>query len=173
MKNIVLIGFMGTGKTTSGHILANRFGWDFIDVDQKIEEHCSMPIAHIFNRHGEEYFREQEKIVIEKLVNCSNSVIATGGGAILSDENVRNLKKCGTVVCLNASPETIIQRLEHDTVSRPLLNCPKRLERVTKLMQERHARYETADLCVDTDSIDPWEVTENIVKFFTVTLGKQ
>lgn len=169
MKNIVLIGFMGTGKTTSGHILANRFGWNFIDVDQKIEEYCNMPISHIFKLYGEKYFRKQEMAVIEKLVGCSNSVIATGGGAILSDDNVRNLKKCGVVVCLNARPETIVQRLQHDADSRPLLNSPDRLTNISKLMQERHVRYQTADLFVDTDTIDPWEVSENIIQFYKVS----
>lgn len=166
MKNIVLIGFMGTGKTTSGHLLAERFGWNFIDVDQKIEELCNMPVSHIFDKHGERYFREQEKQVIEKLVDSRNAVIATGGGAVLSDENIQNLKKCGAVVCLKASPETIVHRLEADQESRPLLKSPERLERVSKLMQERHTRYQTADLCIDTDGIDPWEVTENIINFF-------
>lgn len=170
MNNIVLTGFMGTGKTTSGHILAKRFGWKFIDVDRKIEEYCNMPISHIFAQYGEKYFREQEKIVIEKLVDCRNSVIATGGGAILSDDNIQNLKKCGVLVCLSARPETIVRRLEHEKVVRPLLNCPQRLERVTQLLQERYTRYQTADLCVVTDSINPWEVSENIVKFFTITL---
>lgn len=169
MNNIVLTGFMGTGKTTSGRILAEKLGWNFIDVDRKIEEYCNMLVSDIFAQYGEKYFREQERIVIKKLIDCQNSVIATGGGAVLSDVNRSNLKKCGVIVCLNARPETIVRRLEQDKVVRPLLSCPKRLERVTKLLQERHAKYQTADLCINTDSINPCEVADNIIKYITVS----
>lgn len=167
MNNIVLIGFMGTGKTTSGRMLANKLGWKFVDVDRKIEELCNMPVSAIFEQYGETYFREQEKALIRKLTKCRNTVIATGGGAIMADENLHNLKICGAIICLSAKPETIVRRLETDSVIRPLLNCPKRLERVTKLLEERRERYQNADLCVDTDLISPREVTEIIVEYFS------
>jgi shikimate kinase len=125
-----------------------------------------MPVSQIFFQYGEEYFREQEKLIIKDLSGCCKSVIATGGGAILLDENIRNLKNCGVVVCLSASPETIVKRLERDKAVRPLLKCPKRFERVTELLRERSTRYQTADLRIDTDALTPFEVAENVIHYY-------
>ncbi len=165
MDNIILVGFMGTGKTTTGQLLADRLEWTFIDVDQAIETECGMCVGDIFRTYGEAYFRETEKIVIKRLCSRRKLVIATGGGAVLSDENVRNLQQSGTVVTLEASPEAVLQRVANDPTPRPLLACSDKQAAIRQLMQGRAARYKIADLYIDTSSITPESVADMILDF--------
>ncbi|HOM27495.1 MAG TPA: shikimate kinase, partial [bacterium] len=119
-KNIVLIGFMGTGKTEVGILLAKRLNMNFVDTDKLIEEREKDRIVRIFEVKGEEYFREIEEKIIEEVSNYKNCVIATGGGAVIREKNYNNLKKNGILICLKATPEEIYKR----TISkkdRPLL----------------------------------------------------
>lgn len=160
--NIALIGFMGTGKTTIGQILANHLGRPFIDIDQRIEFESGMTIAEMFRLYGEPYFRERERHMIAAVANYKNVVIATGGGAVLEVENMINLKHNGTVICLAASSEVIIERLEKDG-TRPLLNLPDRQQTVAKLLLERSCRYQEADFSIDTNRISPQEAAEEII----------
>lgn len=160
--NIVLIGFMGTGKTTTGQMLANQLGRPFVDIDQKIEFENGMTIAEMFRLYGEPYFRERERHMIAAVSSYKDIVIATGGGAVLAPENIANLKQNGTVICLAASSEVIIERLEKDG-TRPLLNLPDRQEIVAKLLQERSYRYQEADFIIDTNRISPPEAAEEII----------
>lgn len=160
--NIVLIGFMGTGKTTIGQILATQLGRPFVDIDQKIEFESGMTIAEIFGLYGEPYFRERERHMIIAVSSYKNIVIATGGGAVLEMENITNLKHSGTVICLAASPEVIIERLGKDG-TRPLLNLPDRQQVVAKLLSERSHQYQEADISIDTNGLSPQEAAREII----------
>ncbi len=163
MKNIVLTGFMGTGKTEVGRLLARRLGYKFIDADSVIEEEQKIPITEIFKRFGEPYFRDIESNLIKRLSEMEGVVISTGGGAVLREENMNNLRKKGVIVCLMASPETIFERTKNDT-SRPLLQVQDPLQRIRELLEFRRPFYEKADIMIDTDGKTPQEVTEEIIK---------
>ena len=164
MRNIVLVGFMGTGKTTVGALLAARLGWNFIDVDREIEARCYMPVSQIFAEYGEPFFRQKETAVIKSLTRNTGMVVSTGGGAVLRDENIAALRQCGTIVRLNAQPELIIKRLEADQrVVRPLLNRPDKLQRIINMLADRQSRYELADFSIDTDHLTPAEVVQKIL----------
>lgn len=163
MKNIVLTGFMGTGKTEVGRLLARRLGYKFIDADSIIEEEQKMPITEIFKRFGEPYFRDIESEVIKRLSEMEKVIISTGGGVVLREENMNNLRKKGIIICLMASPETIYERTKDDT-SRPLLQVKDPLQRIRELLNFRRPYYEKADIMIDTDGKTPEEVAEDIIK---------
>ena len=120
-SNIVLIGFMGTGKTTVTRYLKNMLSMEEADVDAMIAEDQGMAIKDIFETRGEEYFRSCESRIIISLENCRRTIISCGGGAVLREENVRNLKKIGPIVLLTARPETILERVK-ESDERPVLN---------------------------------------------------
>lgn len=162
VENLVLIGFMGTGKTTIGQILAEKLDRSFVDIDKKIESENGMTIAEMFRLYGESYFRDRERCMIATVSSYKNSVIATGGGAILLPENITNLKLNGIVIALMASPEVIITRLGRDG-TRPLLNLPNRQQEIAKLLSERAQRYEEADISIDTNENSPQAVAEEII----------
>lgn len=164
MKNVVLIGFMGTGKTSTGRLLASRLGRPFIDIDSKIEQEENMTVQEIFERQGEEWFRQKERSVIAKLSSNTNTVIATGGGAVLYQSNRIRLRQNGVIVCLEASVQTIIDRTAGRN-SRPLLNCEDQVAKIVGLLAERHHAYSEADLIIDTSLISPQMVTEQIIDF--------
>lgn len=163
MKNVVLIGFMGTGKTTVGQLLAQRLDWSFVDLDQEIESQCKMTVRDIFANYGEAVFRQHESAMIKSMTARNNTIISTGGGAVLLDENIYNLRQCGPLVALKAQPEVIVKRVESDKrVSRPLLNRPDRLETVSNMLHDRRKRYAFADISIDTDYLSPDEVANKI-----------
>ena len=163
--NIVLIGLSGTGKTTTGKLLAERLGKVFVDLDQEIEYVCGMSVEEIFRSRGEEYFRSQERLAVRSVVLRRGLIVATGGGVVLASENVADLKTCGVVVLLKAPAEVILGRLERDSVARPLLNNADRLQGIEKMMKAREEKYRFADFVVDTTSRSPEEVVEAIVAF--------
>ncbi|GBF34205.1 shikimate kinase I [Desulfocucumis palustris] len=166
MKNIVLIGFMGTGKTTVGRRLALRLGLEFIDTDAEIERVAGKTIQDIFARHGLIRFRSEEALVIKRLSLQGGRVVATGGGAVLDSKNVDSLKKNGVLVRLTAPPEVIVQRVGKRR-NRPLLNHGGALlETVQRLMREREEIYgQAADFTVDTGALSKDETVERIVSF--------
>lgn len=164
MENIVLIGFSGTGKTTTGKLLAERLGKHFVDIDIEIEQTCGSSVEDIFRLNGEQYFREQEHAVVRSMLQKRNTVIATGGGAILSPDNAAILKRCGVIVALQAPPEIILSRLENDTVARPLLNKPDRLQIIRKMLTDRAEKYEIADYTVETGAFTPCGVVELLLE---------
>ena len=138
-RNLVLTGFMGTGKTTVGRILAGRLGRGFVDTDEVIESRAG-PIHEIFERDGEEAFREMERSLARELAGRSRLVIATGGRMMLDPECAACLEPGADVVCLAADPETIIERVG-DTAPRPLLDVPDAPARVRELLAERAEGY--------------------------------
>ncbi|HAP93163.1 MAG TPA: shikimate kinase [Desulfotomaculum sp.] len=168
MINIVLIGFMGTGKTIVGKRLAARLGWEFIDTDSEVEQVTGKTIPQIFTRDGEIRFRSEERIVMQKLALRQCLVIATGGGAVLDPENVANLKKNGILICLSADPETIYYRVKGKR-HRPLLDGKDDLRRrIGELLIERAPAYQVADFTVDTSRCRPDEVVDKIVDYLKI-----
>jgi shikimate kinase len=164
MKNIVLIGFMGTGKTSTGKLLANRLGRPFIDSDRKIEMETGMAIGELFRIHGEAYFRQREKEVIAKVSRYKNTVIATGGGIVLLPENITRLKMNGVLIALTATVEVILERTGRRNL-RPLLDCPEREKIVEKLLHERAELYQRAHFSIDTSNYSPQQVSDSVIDF--------
>jgi shikimate kinase len=162
-KNIVLIGFMGTGKTTVGKILAKKLGMNFVDVDELIEKTTGLKISAVFARFGEAYFRDIETEIIKSITKDSSQVIATGGGAVLRDENLNALKSNGVVFCLTASEELIFDRIK-DNNERPLLQVENPKEKIKELLAKRMPRYMMADFIINTDGLTQEEVSEKIIK---------
>lgn len=163
MKNIVLTGFMGTGKTEVGKELSSRLDLKLVDVDTEIEISQKMSIAEIFKQHGEQRFREIETEMIKEISRNKNVIISTGGGAVLKHENMGVLKADGIVVCLMASPETILKRTEGND-ARPLLQGKDPLGTIQDLLNFRKPYYENADIVVDTEDKTPHQIAEEIIK---------
>lgn len=164
MKNVVLIGFMGTGKTSTGRLLASRLGRPFIDTDQKIENENNMTISEMFSVYGEQFFRQKEQDVISKVSRYTCTVIATGGGVVLIPENIARLKSNGVLIALTASLDVILERTSRRN-SRPLLDRPDREAIVAKMLQERSGFYNSADLSIDTSEKTPQQVSDMIITF--------
>lgn len=163
MKNIVLTGFMGTGKTEVGRILSRKLGYALVDADTEIEKEQGMTITDIFKQYGEPKFREIESAVIKRLSDIENAVISTGGGAVLRQENMDNLRKNAVVVCLTASPETILKRTSNND-DRPLLQVDNPLHKIKELLEFRRPYYEKADIMIDTENKTPLEVADEIIE---------
>ena len=167
-ENLILIGFMGTGKTSLGKLLANRLGRGFIDLDQKIERDANMTIPEIFEKHGEKYFRELEKKAVREVSERKNLVIATGGGTVKDAENVRLLKNSGVIICLTTEPEEIFRRTERRG-ERPVLDGSEdRLATIKKLLAEREIFYSQADYTIDTTDWSPLQIMNDICEHFKI-----
>jgi shikimate kinase len=147
--NIILTGFMGTGKTQVGRRLAKRLGWLFVDTDLVIEQELGSSIRQLFAEKGEAYFREQERRVIARVCQHQWRVIATGGGAIVDPTNAQQLKNSGLLVCLTATPEVIFARVRANT-DRPLLQAEDPLATIQTLMASRADAYARAQVTIDT-----------------------
>lgn len=163
MKNVILIGFMGCGKTTVGIRLSYRIKRVLEDTDSRIEREQGQSISEIFAFKGEGYFRDLETDLLRKLL-CENyqRVISTGGGLPVREENRKFLRELGTVVYLRIKPESVYQRLKKDT-TRPLLQCENPLERIKELMNQRAPLYEeAAHVIIDVDDKDMEQVLESI-----------
>jgi len=160
MRNIVLIGFMGTGKSTVGKRLAQSLAWDFVDTDSEIGEVTSLSVTEIFRRHGETRFRSEERIVVARLSQQDRIVIATGGGTVVDPLNWEALARKGIIVALHASMEAILSRIGHKN-DRPLLKGTN--EEIEKLWSERQACYAQADFTVDTSQKNIDEVVSEIM----------
>ena len=160
MRNIVLIGFMGTGKSTVGKRVAQALAWDFVDTDCEIGEVTNLSVTEIFRRHGETRFRSEERIVVARLSQQEQIVIATGGGTVLNPLNWEALAQNGIVIALHASIEAILSRIGHKN-DRPLLKGSK--EAIEKLWSERQACYAKADFTIDTSQKTIDEVVSEIL----------
>ena len=165
-SNLILIGFMGTGKTSLGKLLAEKLGRGFIDIDQKIEQDAGLSIPQIFEKHGEKYFRELEKNAVKEITQRRGLVIATGGGTIKDEENLCLLKSSGVIVCLTTEPEEILRRTERRG-ERPMLDAEEdRLTTIKKLLAERQQFYSQADYTIDTTDWSPLQIMNDICKRF-------
>ncbi len=164
MRNIVLVGFMGTGKSVVGKLLAKKLNMDFVESDEMIEIREKLPIKDIFEKKGELYFRLVEKEVVKEASSRKNIVISAGGGAIADEDNLKNLKNSGIIICLKASPETILRRTK-DLKTRPLLNIPDPKKQIEELLQKREVYYSKADFSIDTDNLSIDEVVAKVITF--------
>lgn len=159
--NIILVGFMGSGKTIVGKLLADDLNLKFVDLDGEIEKSSGLLIGEIFKNHGEEYFRELEKKEIQNLKNIRNSVISLGGGSFCTPENINLLKAIGITVYLKADYSTLIHRYtEEEIIKRPLL---QQAEKVQDLLKKREIYYSQADLIIDTNNMNPAEINKKIL----------
>lgn len=163
MSKIILIGFMGCGKSTVGKRLSYAFRKPFLDTDRIIEKKVNMTISELFEKKGEEYFRDMETACIKELIKESGEyIIAVGGGLVLRGENRRLLKELGHVIYLRALPDTIYERLKKDR-TRPLLQGDNPKEKIRTMMLERATVYEeAAQLIVDVDGKEFEEIVKEI-----------
>ena len=150
IHNLALIGFMGTGKSCVGRIVAELMHFTFLDTDKVIEARAGKSISKIFEEDGEQAFREWERRIVEELTHRVKTVIATGGGLPTGESNLASLKSHALVVCLWAGPERIWERVK-DHSHRPLLNEPDPLEKIRRLLAEREPYYRQADVLVNTE----------------------
>jgi shikimate kinase len=164
--NIILTGFMATGKTTVGKLLADQLGYEFVDTDELIAERSGQSIAEIFREKGEAVFREMEAAVASELGDKQGLVIATGGRLMLNQANAAALSIRGRVFCLVATPDEILVRVSNDKqVKRPLLEAADPMQRIIELMRERHQDYSHFSRIV-TSGKTPEEVTQELIVFF-------
>ncbi len=163
-ENIYLVGLMGAGKTTIGRQLARALSVPFYDSDKAIEERTGVDIPTIFEFEGEEGFRDREQKMLEQLTQMDGIVLATGGGAILREENRRLLKENGFIVYLQCSVERILERTRRDT-QRPLLKTDNPKQRIETLFAQREPLYlSCADFKVDTGVMQSKEVVSHILE---------
>lgn len=163
MVNLVLIGFMGTGKSAVGRALAARLGRPFVDVDEVIEQEAGRPIRKMFAEQGEPAFRAAERAMIQRVTQRDGQVIAAGGGAVMDEANWSALTRRGWLVWLTAEPDIILQRIG-DTASRPLLHGADPKGRMAELLALRQATYAKADAVVDTSRRTVEQVVNEIIR---------
>jgi len=161
-RNIIITGFMGTGKSAVAKQLAQKLKMEFIDMDRIIEESQGISIADIFSRYGENYFREQENKLVKKLSQKENMVIATGGGTLVSPDNTRILSQRGQIICLYADSQTIYNRIKRKN-NRPLLKGENVLSEINRLLEERKKMYDNIKWKIDTTNLNIQEVTDKII----------
>ena len=163
MKNIILCGFMGCGKSTVGRLLSKQAGFGFADIDEYIVKSYGMSINEIFAKYGEETFRKMETDACKHFSEKGSLVISSGGGTVMNAENVSLLKKGGIIVLLDVSLEELKRRLKHDR-SRPLLQAPNPDKRIEELFNSRIDTYRmVADVTVNGDK-SPSEIVAYILK---------
>ena len=165
-KNIFLIGFMGSGKSTIARLLAKKTEKELIEMDETIENEEGCSINEIFEAHGEEYFRDLESELVKRIAQKGGTVVSCGGGAVLREENISNMRRTGTIIYLSATPETIYKRVRNST-NRPLLNGNMNVEYIRELMSKRVAKYEgAADVIIMVDGKEKIDVLQDIKAFF-------
>jgi shikimate kinase len=167
-ERIFLIGFMGTGKTTIGNALANALGWSVVDSDHEIVQRAGRDIPAIFAAEGEAFFRELESNVLADLATRTQTVITTGGGAVLASQNRDLMQQTGLVVCLEATVEEIVRRVSTDS-NRPLLQGDDVRARVERLLQERARLYEFAHVKIDTTGREIQSLVAEITTFLSAS----
>ncbi|HYB92144.1 MAG TPA: shikimate kinase [Candidatus Binataceae bacterium] len=175
---LILTGFMATGKSAVGPLVARRLGWQFVDSDAEIVARAGKPISAIFSERGEAAFRALEREAIAGIAadrrRCAQchaprpAVISTGGGALVDESNCAALSRIGVIICLSASPEVIAARVGASAVSRPkLAESAKPLrERIRELMTERAGAYARADALVDTSDLTVDQVVDRVIETF-------
>lgn len=163
-RNIYLVGFMGTGKSTVSHLLAESLGFEEIDTDAEIVRQQGRSIKEIFAAEGEGYFRNLETELLRQMQGLGHKVISCGGGMVLRRENISLMKKNGRTVLLTAEPETVFSRVNRNS-GRPLLDGKMDVDHIRELLEQRRPYYEEAgELIVRTDGRSPEEISEEIEK---------
>lgn len=162
MQHIALVGFMGTGKTVVGRRVAEKLGREFLELDEIIEKKEGISIREIFEKKGEPYFRKLERDAVKETVQKKGVIISAGGGAVIDEENFKNLKKDGIIICLEASPDVILERTKALT-TRPLLNAPDPKKKIEELLKKRAPYYKKADFCINTDNLTVVQVVDKIM----------
>ena len=161
--NILLIGFMGTGKSTVADCLSGMFGMQNVEMDQVIEERQQMSISKIFETYGEEYFRNLETDLLVEIQGQKNTIVSCGGGVPLFERNVVEMKKNSRVVLLTAKLDTILERVKEND-DRPLLQGNKNADFIKNLMNQRREKYEAvADVVIETDERSVTDICEEII----------
>ncbi|HEX2950890.1 MAG TPA: bifunctional shikimate kinase/3-dehydroquinate synthase, partial [Armatimonadota bacterium] len=175
MTHLILAGFMGTGKSTVGRLLAERLECPFVDCDAEIERIAAKGIPQIFQDEGEEAFRSVESRVLRSLLrNESPTVLALGGGTLASPDNLELIKHAGPLICLSADPVAIYQRVKVQAGQRPLLQVAEPLAKIRELLERRQPAYAQADVDVDTTTLEPVEVVDEVLDWLNrvhVNLG--
>jgi shikimate kinase len=165
IQNIALIGFMGTGKSSVGQLVAAQLHFSFVDTDELIQSRAGKSIPEIFSQAGEQTFRDLETQLVSELSHAQRTVISTGGGLAANPANLASLKQHALVVCLWASPEAIWERVR-DQIHRPLLQSPDPLGKIRELLQAREPFYRQADALVNTEQRSAKEVAQNVLHQF-------
>lgn len=164
MKHIFLIGFMGCGKSTVARTLSTQLKIPQIEMDEQIVKEQGMPITEIFDKYGEEHFRDIETDLLRRICGQEGAIVSCGGGAVLREENIAMMKAAGRIVLLTAKPETILERVKHNN-DRPVLNGHMNVEYISELMEKRRACYEVAaDVVIATDGKSVEEICREIVQ---------
>jgi shikimate kinase len=165
-RNIIIVGFMGTGKSTVSRLLSERLGWESKDTDEEIERLAGRSIPQLFSDNGEESFRDLESQVLTDLLSRGQQIVATGGGAVLRENNRRAMQRGGWVVALTADKQSVIRRVTSAAAAgtRPLLAGDAE-ERITTLLHARQHAYDFAHAVVDTTRLSPSEVVELLLRW--------
>lgn len=174
-RPIYLVGFRGVGKTSAARIIAEKLSREWIDADAEAEKCLGCTITELFQREGEQAFRDLEVDVLRRLARTKDSVISTGGGVVLRQQNRKTLKETGFVAWLYAAPETIQRRLEKDpttATTRPTLTGRPLGEEIRCLLEERDPYYrDVADVEIDTDGLDPSAVADLVIEAYSRTVA--
>jgi shikimate kinase len=163
-QNIVLVGFMGTGKTTVGRLLSEKTGMPLVDMDTSIEACAGKSINDIFAQDGEPHFRALEREMVQKLASMNGQVISTGGGIVTDSDNISDYEKTGLVVCLLASAEEILNRVRNED-TRPLLAGDKE-KKIVQLLESRRPLYEAIPHKIETDGLSPQDIAAQIIALY-------
>ncbi|MGW8266464.1 MAG: shikimate kinase [Longimicrobiales bacterium] len=172
IRRILLVGFMGSGKTLVGRALARRLGWSFRDFDQEVRVRVGLPIPEIFRQHGEAGFRQVEAAVGAELLREENVVLASGGGWAAEEGRVEQVPPGTLTVWLKVTPEEAVRRVRKEGPTRPLLAVPDPLARARELLGAREAWYQRADLALDSHDGDPEEMARRIEEIL-ITTGRR
>ena len=164
MGNIAIVGFMGTGKSAVALALAKALNKSYVSTDDLIVRKENQSIHEVFKHQGEPYFRKVESEMVEQASEMEDVIIDCGGGVVILEENIRNLKKKGPVICLSATPSVIYERVREHR-HRPLLNVPDPQEAIQRLLKERETFYARADFSVDTSTLTVDQVVSKILAF--------
>ncbi len=159
---IFLVGFMGSGKTRVGKLLAKKLKWNWVDLDKEVVKAAGVTIPELFTREGEEGFRDRERVVLQEHLQAENEVISCGGGIVLRPENLEDLLKEPQVYCLRITPESVFRRVGNDP-RRPLLQGPNPYEKIKELMASRADLYARFPNQIDVDHLRTSDVVDAIL----------
>jgi shikimate kinase len=165
LKNLILVGLSGSGKTSIGRAVARQLNRPFIDFDTEIEHREHASVRQIFESKGEAYFRALEQAFTREIVTCSGTIMSAGGGWITNRESVALLRPTGRIIYLRASPEVLVARLASARVPRPLLKVPDPPATLTAMYEARRSLYEEADLVIETELFDKKELIEQVRRY--------